>query len=302
MKDPGIPDFFIVGAPKCGTTALHEYLSTHPEIFLPEEKEIYYFGKDLIFLSKRKSLDEYHNLYSHCPSSLKKGDTTATNLVSEEAAKEIYALNPDAKIIIMLRNPVDMIESLHSESVFNLNEPEKNLEKALALEEERKNGKKLPERLTCPVQSLLYRHIATFAPQVKRYLEVFGKENVLIVLLDELKADPNAVHKRVTEHLGLPFYPLPQYEQVNPNKINRSEWLKGVLKYMPSGLKQASRIIIPNKPLRKKLFLKLNSVNTKPVKRQPMSRQLRQELNDFFKEDIEKLEKLITKDLSHWKI
>lgn len=300
MRDKRIPDFFIVGAPKCGTTALQEYLCRHPDIFLPEEKELYFFGNDLTFLTKRRTVHQYLNLYDNA-ASLKKGDATATNLVSEEAAEEIYAFNPEAKIIIMLRNPVDMIESLHSEAVYNLNEPERNFKKALALEPGRKAGKNLPAKLTCPVQSLLYRHIATFSPQVQRYFNVFEKKQVLVILYDELKADSEAVYKKALNHLGLTFFPLPAYKKINPNKINRSESLKNLLKFMPGGLKTTSRIIIPYKPLRKKLYHELIKLNTRFVKRQSMPVKLRQELMEFFRDDIAKLEKLIEKDLSNWK-
>ena len=109
------PNLFIVGAPKCGTTFLYHYLKQHPEIYFPDFKEPHFFGSDLI--RKNGAYDLSLNNYKSLFNSDKKiiGEASTFYIFSKNAAKEIYDFNPDAKIIIMLRNLVDLAYSLHSQ-------------------------------------------------------------------------------------------------------------------------------------------------------------------------------------------
>ena len=124
------PDFFIVGAPKCGTTSMFHYLRQHPQIFMPDNKEPHYFGKDLIKMSDEfiDNEDEYLNLFKDAKSDQKLGEASTFYLYSKSAYKEIKEYNPDAKIIIMLRNPIDFLHSLHSQLLFSGYEDELDFE------------------------------------------------------------------------------------------------------------------------------------------------------------------------------
>lgn len=115
------PDFFIVGAPKCGTTSMCNYLDQHPDIFISNPKELNFFGADLTPPPRKITLEEY---LSHFQDSQAKicGEGTPFYLLSQAAGQEIKALNPDAKIIIMLRDPVALIYSLHSQLLFGSSE------------------------------------------------------------------------------------------------------------------------------------------------------------------------------------
>jgi len=131
------PDFFIVGAPKCGTTSMYHYLRQHDQIFMPDEKEPHYFGEDL---KKRPDKfidneDEYLNLFKDAKPDQKLGEASTFYLYSKSASREIKEYNPDAKIIIMLRNPIDFLNSLHSQLLFSGNEDEPDFEIAMELEE-----------------------------------------------------------------------------------------------------------------------------------------------------------------------
>ena len=117
------PDFYIVGAPKAGTTSLYEYLAGHPGIFLPQRKELRYFGADLAHrrrhqLSEAEFLDHYAGA---APERLW-GNAYVWYLYSPSAAAEIHAVRPDARIVVMLRDPVRALYALHSEFVFDGNE------------------------------------------------------------------------------------------------------------------------------------------------------------------------------------
>src|ERR1051325_3379611 len=106
---PRRPDFFIVGAPKCGTTAMNGYLRQHPQIFMPERKDITYFGTDLKFERSRISYDEYISLFQDANDALRIGESSVWYMYSKTAAEEIKSFSPSASIIVMLRNPVDML-------------------------------------------------------------------------------------------------------------------------------------------------------------------------------------------------
>jgi len=142
------PDFFIVGAPKCGTTAMSDYLRQHPEIYMPQRKEPHFFGSDLdapypYFIRDK---EQYFSLFAEAKDEKRVGEASVWYLYSKRAAFEIKEFCPTASIIIMLRNPVDMIYSLHSQRLFTGNEDIPDFEEALEAEEDRKRGLRIPSR------------------------------------------------------------------------------------------------------------------------------------------------------------
>lgn len=144
----------IVGMPKAGTTSLHEYLAQHPDIFMSPDKEPHYFSTDLLQegeemhgfakYTRYPSPEAYQALFSGRDTEKIIGESSVFYLFSKNAAKELYAHNPDIKIIIMLRELSAFLYSIHSQGLFSGNEVEKNFERALALEEQRKLGQELP--------------------------------------------------------------------------------------------------------------------------------------------------------------
>src|SRR5262245_21415535 len=95
------PDFFVVGAPKCGTTALDAYLKQHPDIFIPARKELHYFGSDLAFLkAPRISLEEYLTQFGPAQDQRRVGETSVWYLYSQQAAAEISKFCREAQVII----------------------------------------------------------------------------------------------------------------------------------------------------------------------------------------------------------
>src|SRR5688572_20204409 len=127
------PDFFVVGAPRSGTTALCNYLRTHPELFISSPKEPTYFGRDLV--PKRfPSLESYLELFANTGKSKRAGDGSVAYLASDYAAEEIHRFNPHASIVMILRDPVEMMHSLHLKHYLMGIEPCRTLEAALAAE------------------------------------------------------------------------------------------------------------------------------------------------------------------------
>ena len=131
------PDFFIVGAPKCGTTAMIDYLKQHPEVFVPDRKELDFFGRDLVFKGHRLTEEEYLGFFSRATAEKRAGEGSVWYLHSKTAALEIKDFSPNARIIIMLRNPLDMMYSFHSQRLYNGNEDIENFSAALDAEAER---------------------------------------------------------------------------------------------------------------------------------------------------------------------
>ena len=137
----GKPNFFIVGAPKSATTSLHYYLGQHPDIFMSTEKEISYF---FFNESKRnvKGLKEYMKHFEDVKNEKVIGESTPAYLSSENAMKEIKEFSPKAKILISLRDPVEMLKSLHNQYLYNGDEKIKDFEKAISLEDTNSNPKR----------------------------------------------------------------------------------------------------------------------------------------------------------------
>src|SRR5712691_4850030 len=183
------PNFFIVGAPKCGTSALFAYLNQHPQVFMAHLKELHFFGTDVRYPA-RPTLDQYLLHFAKAREELRVGEASTSYLFSQSAAQEIRAFNPAARIVIMLRNPVDMMYSLHSEMLYWLNEDIEDFEAALEAEEKRKQGLLWPRRVHI-IDYLYYRNVARFTAQVRRYFEVFGRDAVRVIIHDDLKADPS---------------------------------------------------------------------------------------------------------------
>ena len=123
MKKNKRPNLFIVGAPKCGTSSLHYHLSKHPEIYMSRYKEPHFFGKDLTRLNKifYTNEKEYLSLFNIVKEEKIIGESSPQYLYSYSAPREIKEFNPESKIIILLRNPINMIYSYHSQLLYSGN-------------------------------------------------------------------------------------------------------------------------------------------------------------------------------------
>ena len=144
-----VPDFFIVGHHKCGTTALYEMLRRHPQIFMPDVKEPWFFARDLGVRFPPanplpQTLEEYLSLFTAAGAEQRAGEATPSYLMSHTAAGDIAALRPDARIIAILREPASFLRSLHLQSVQNHAETETDFRKAIALEQRRRQGQAIP--------------------------------------------------------------------------------------------------------------------------------------------------------------
>ncbi len=293
------PDFFIVGAPKCGTTAMNDYLQAHPEIFIPAKKEIHFFGADLLFLKgKRVTEQEYMVYFAPAGNEKRLGEASVWYLYSQQAAAEIKAFSPAARIIIMLRNPVDMMYSLHSQRLYNDNENLVNFEEALAAEADRRQGKRLYQNAS-DVMGSLYRAAATYTPQVQRYCEVFGREQVHIIIFDDFARATPEVYRQTCEFLAVDSRFQPDFRVINANKGVHSAALRSFLRYPPKSI----RWLLPLlglRPARQGFKGWLRRFNARYESRPPMDPGLRRRLQAEFAPEVERLSALVGRDLMHW--
>lgn len=292
------PDFFIVGAPKCGTTAMNDYLRQHSQIFMPKVKDLTFFGQDLQFRRPRISYERYLSLFSEANEELRLGETSVWYLYSKQAAEEIKAFSPAASIIVMLRNPVDMLYAQHSEFLHNCNEEIEHFEAALAAEEERKLGRCLPKKAHL-VEGLFYRDTVKYAEQIGRYFEAFGRENVHVIIFDDFQRDTNSVFTETLAFLGVDTDFRPQFPRVNSNKVPRSRRLQKLIVAPPLLLKRSLDAILPSR-LNGHFLPYLRRLNTRYAERPPLEPAIRKRLQLEFKSEVKRLSELLDRDLSHW--
>lgn len=304
------PDFFIVGAPKCGTTALDHYLAAHPDIFMAK-KEMHFFGKDLHFGPRfyRRDEEAYLAEFAGRNGQTRAGEASVWYLFSRQAAAEIKAFNPTARIIIMLRNPADMLYSMYYAFCADGNEYLPTFKVALAAEPDRRMGLRI-SRQAYLAQGLVYREIACFTEQVRRYFEAFGRERVLVIIQDDFSADTPGVYRHTLDFLGVAAdCPNVKFERINEN-VNgnqsvRSSVMRAVLSDpLVRGTAIALRAWLPRPIFRvvqnSGLWLEsFNSVKS-PLKRPPMPAELQLSLQREFAPEIDRLSTLLGRDLTHW--
>jgi hypothetical protein len=204
-----IPDFFIVGHQKCGTTALYMMLQEHPQVYMPAEKEPRYFIPELRpqpvkgKMPKRPAtLDAYLSLFSAARPGQRIGEASPQYLRYEGAAAAIAEVAPDARIIAILREPADFLRSFHGQMLHNRVETQKDFRKAMALEDHRRRGERLPRG--CRRQSwLLYSDHVRYVEQLRRFHDVFGAERVLVLIYEEYRRANERVVRDVLRFLDV---------------------------------------------------------------------------------------------------
>ena len=299
---PRSPTFFIVGAPKCGTTALYEYLRPHPNIFMPEIKEPHFFARDLGTYPRIQQLDDYFGLFAPATERhLQLGEASVYYLRSTVAIPAIREFNPDAKLIAMFRNPVDMVYSLHSQLLHVSEEIVADFETAWRLQERRARGLDLPPRIRSPLL-VQYADVGRFGTQVERMLACFPREQVKLILYDDFAAAPQRIYDEVIAFLGVPHDGRAEFPRINENKGVRLAWLRRFYRKPPPVLRGAVRSLkraVGGESI-SAAKKKLVALNTVRERRAPLSPALRAEIAAGFREEVALLGRLMQRDLSHW--
>lgn len=280
---------------------MNDYLRQHPEVFIPAAKELHFFGRDLPFGRTRMKRERYLSLFAPASAQKRVGESSVWYLYSKGAAKEIREFSPSARIVVMLRDPIDAMHSMHSQRIYNGTENLLDFATALAAEEDRKRGRRLPKNVTKDnLMGLFYRDAVRYADQLRRYFEVFGRERVHVILFDDLRADTARVYRGTCRFLEVDPAFRPRIEIVNANKKVRSKRLRNLVRFAPASFRALAKPLVPSPRLRQKVKAELRRLNTTYTARAPMDPDLREQLRVEFRPEVERLGELLGRDLSHW--
>ena len=283
-------NFFIVGAPKAGTTSLYYYLNQHPEIQMSSQKEPDYFSnesiqkKGLYYGENRiKSIEEYHSLFEYSDEKIY-GEASVSYLFYDDVPFRIKSYNSDAKIIIMLRNPIDRAFS-HYLMDYKLGLINDSFEEVINKKSTNKNSHLFYQQ---------YIELSEYSNQIKRYFDVFDINNILLIDYDDFN---NNVEKIVNHTYQ--FLSVDNSFIANVNKKHNTFTMpkNKIIRFIYSFI-LVRKILFFISP--KSLVHYIKSSLFKDYYKPELSEEIRQQLNHFFKADLKKLEQILDKDFSKW--
>ena len=257
------PNFFIVGAPKAGTTAMYEFLAEHPQVFMPKVKEPHFFSTDLASPLAIRDQREYLDLFRDARGEKEIGEGSTGYLQSRVAPGAIKAFAPDARIIVMLRNPIDVMYSWHNEEIVCMEEDLTDFGQALAAEEARRAS--LPASGSNCLSRLLYHDVVDFPAQIGRYIEQFGRNSIHVIIHDDFLRDGEGVYRETCRFLGLDEDFLPDFRQVNTTRSVRNRRFQKLLYSPPPAVRKLGKWLMPRQARDT-----IRSMNTKEIRREPI--------------------------------
>ena len=284
------PDFLIVGGAKSGTTSLARYLDSHPKIKVVSER-LEFFGEYENPAYKIESNNEYLGLFKGIPLDIKAGEKSVSYLYSNKAPIEIHQMNPDMKIIIILRNPIFRAYSDYWHRV-RTGVEDLSFDQALTKEKERiQSGARF---------ELHYASYGLYYEKVKNYLDLFGKNNVLVLTYDDLKKNPKEVCGSCFSFLGLEM-PGSDMDFVVHNKggMNKSYLSRTLLRL--SGNKTVRTLVRFFVPFGIKRRITLNVMKKYQGKEYPsINDEQISRLKEFYRRDLGMLSGLLGRDFIFW--
>jgi hypothetical protein len=304
-----LPDFFIAGHAKSGTTALYEMLRRHPQIYMPEEKEPWFFASDMRprFTPRMAglapaSLQEYAALFAAAEPGQKAGEASSSYLWSRTAAGAIHEVCPDARIIAILREPSSFLRSLHLQLLQTHVEDRKSLREAVGLEAERLAGREIPPRSHRP-QLLQYSDHVRYVEQLRRYHDLFGREQVLVLIYEEFRRDNEGTVREVLRFLDVDPEIDVRAVEANPTVQMRSQRLDEMVHALSTGkgsrVARGARAVVkaatPTGLRREALrYTQRRVVHGRP---QPADEELLAELRARFRGEVEALGEYLGRDM-----
>jgi hypothetical protein len=308
-----VPDFFIVGHAKCGTTALYEMLRRHPQVFMPDRKEPWFFACDnpnpqtsgersVEFTGREcESLDDYLSLFADARPDQKVGEASSSYLWSRSAPASIAAMRPDARIVAIFREPASFLRSLHLQMLSTHTETEKSFRAAVELDGARREGREIPSTSYWP-QVLIYSDRVKYTEQLRRYRAVFPAEQLLVLIYEDFRADNEAVVRRVMRFLEIDeSHPIDRVE-ANRTVGVRSVRLDGFRRSLRAGRGPGFRALrdvgraLTTQSVRERLYYPLmrRTVYSKPP---PVDAGFMLELRRRYKPEVVALGEYLGRDL-----
>jgi hypothetical protein len=302
-----IPDFFIVGQPKSGTTALYEMLREHPQIYMPPGKEPWFFAQELLERTPPRpegtptTLEEYAALFADAGPEQLAGEASALYLWSSTAAQRIAEVQPRARIVAILREPASLLRSLHMQFLETYVETESDFATALALERSRREGRELPAHTYWPA-ALMYSDHVRYVEQLRRYEERFSRAQMLVLVYDDFRADNDASVRTVLRFLGVDERVAIESREANPTVRVRSQRVNELVHALSVGhgpvsrsLKASVKALTPARLRRGALGATKRRLVYAPP--EPADEALMGELRERFRGEVQALGAYLDRDL-----
>jgi hypothetical protein len=290
------PNFFFIGAPKCGTTALANWLREHPRIFMTQRpKEPMFFDND-IFNPDRMSLKQYESLFRNADDThLIVGEATTSYVRSLEAVRNILEYSPSARFLVAIRNPVEMAPSVHAQALYTQHEEIADFKEAWQAQEDRMHGKRLPKNCRNDPARLIYADVCRLGEQVERLFRQVSRDRVMVVFMDDMRADARRVYLDILDFLGVPDDGRSDFLSANVRKRVKLPVLGRMLSYV-----WQHKRLLGLQGVQTGAFEKLHAWNEVPMTPGNPDEQFRKELIACFEEDIRLLGELTGRDISDW--
>ena len=294
-----MPNFLVIGAAKSGTTSLYHYLAQHPDVFMSPVKEPKFFALEGERPSFRgpgdgeadavTTLEGYRKLFEGADGESALGEASPLYLYLEKALARIKHHVPEARLIAVLRNPVERAYSSFLHKVRDGRETTTDFAEALALEEERIRAGW--------AYGWHYKRRGFYHEQIVRYYEAFGREKLRVYLYEDLKREPGALLRDAYGFLGVDASFVPNLAlKHNVSGIPKNRLVHSLLRGR-NPVKSALKPLLPQ-GLRRKLLVDLERRNLE--KAPPIPSETRRRLVEEYREDVMKLQDLIGRDLSGW--
>ncbi len=300
-----IPDFFIVGHAKSGTSAIYRMLRTYPQIHMPR-KEPSYFVPELLSSNRYAGgIGDYVALFDGSTPEQLIGESTTWYLWSQTAASRIAAVQPQARIIAILREPASFLRSLHLQFIRSDVETEPDFRKALALEQPRGQGSQIPRNSTRP-QLLMYSQHVRYVEQLRRYYDVFPADQILVLIYEDFRADNEATVRRVLQFLKIEDASPVQVVEANTAAGVRSPRVNEMIRSLYLGSAPVARAMrgaikaLTSRQLRHRALGAVQRVQSQAPP--PPDAELMLELRGRFRGEVAALSEYLDRDLlSFWK-
>ena len=288
------PNFFIIGAPRSGTTSLYMYLKSHPQVFFNDTARHFFAKKEPNFFctdfsnKMRKVVDKkkYLKLFEGANQFRAVGEASTWYLFSKEAIPRINVFNPDAKFIAIVRNPIDVVYSSFLTARYYLNENVRSFKKSWHLQDKRKEGKSIPRWCRDP-KLLQWGKIAKTGEQIERLLHFVPREKVKIIVFDDFINNTKKVYKEVLDFLDLEYKGKKDFPVYNKKRNIRFTFVGFIL----------NKLYQYNNKINWRKFFQWNIIKKYKYDLDP---NFRKELKKYFKKDVQILSKILNRDLTHW--
>jgi hypothetical protein len=312
---------FIVGAPRSGTTTMARWLQAHPQILFPFVKEPHFFGLhdlrglDEAALRRRVEHDFLDHFYPAPNAGQSVGaDCSVSYLYVPEQLEPVLKLWPNSRFVVAVRDPLTLLPSLHKRLIFTGDENLRRFEDAWAAVPDRAAGRRIPWSTIEP-RWLRYDEAARYGTYVERLFAAVGRERCIVMVFDDLVADPAAQHRRLLEFASLDPVPVPDTGAERESKGVKYLFLQQLMKRPPRALlpylatlrfqgrfdrtagKKAAKTAPGGPPSLRKRILLWNKVEDED---RPIPIDVQRAVKNHFQPEIDKLGQLIGRDLSHW--